>query len=191
MKLILSPEQKSSLKAKLIEMGYKTAVKVFGGAKKILELIFDGNVKQMLGEFGNIPTYFILSDKLYIHGLFINSWDLPRKNEYSYFLGRYMVTYKGQLMPIMVTISERASDGPYHRVNGLANSITASGGLSLRVGLGPEPRFGENAVLSSKERKSVLKKVINEYNLDYSNKLTENHKFDTFNVKSSTKNALT
>jgi hypothetical protein len=81
-----------------------------------------------------------------------------------------MVTYKGQLMPMMVTISERASDGPYHRVNGLANSITASGGLSLRVGLGPEASILDYGVLSSKERKSVLKKVINEYNLDYSNK---------------------
>jgi hypothetical protein len=36
--------------------------------------------------------------------------------------------------------------------------------------LGPEPGSWDNAVLSSKERKSVLKKVINEYNLDYSNK---------------------
>lgn len=162
MKVILTPEQKEALKTKLISMGYKTARKVFGSEEKILELIFDGDVRRMLNELVKEPPSILTDEKLYIHRLMIPGWDLPKKNDYSYFLGRYLVNYHNKRLPMMVTVSTRPTLADYHRVDGTTSYF--SGISAPIVGLGPSDFVSKNQLLK-KERMSVLKRVMDEYDL--------------------------
>jgi hypothetical protein len=167
MKVILTPEQKESLKSKVINLGHKNAVKLFGDEKKILELVFDGDVREMLEEFSKKPPYIIMEDKLFIHGLFIPGWDLFSNNDYSYFLGRYLVNFQKRKIPMMVTMQKRG--GPYHRVEGVARLTDPSRGTT-NVTLSPTGYHKGDPKLSQSERNSVFKKIIKEYNLDYPTK---------------------
>ena len=171
MKVVLTPEQKESLKTKVINMGHRTAVKIFGSDKKILELVFDGDVREMLEELVKKPPYIIVEDKLFIHGLFIPGWDLFSNNDYSYFLGRYLVNFERKKIPMMVTMLKRG--GPYHTVEGLARVGDPSRG-TMNVTLSPPHRYYKgDPKLSRSERNSVFKKIIGEYNLDYPTKFAQ------------------
>lgn len=169
MKAILTPEQKETLKSKIIDLGHKNAVKLFGGEEKILELIFDGDVRKMLEEFVKKPPYVIMEDNLFIHGLFIPEMDLVSYNYYSYFLGRYLVNFQKRKIPMMVTMHKRG--GPYHRVDGLARLTDPSRG-TMNVSLSPTG-YKADPKLSPSERKSVFEHIIKEYNLDYPTKFPQ------------------